>query len=78
MGLQSFDDADSDEARQCLLDRRCERTHLKRHRTLNRARRLSAKKKQAVKHKVALRDANMRRHKTKVAAYWAGETDGHP
>lgn len=42
MTLSSFDDGDSDEARQALLDRRCERSHPKRHRTQKRAKALAS------------------------------------
>lgn len=77
MGLQSFDDGNSDEARQWLLDQKGARSHPKRHRTLNRSRRLSAAKKVATKHNVAVRLAQVRKYKAKVADYWAGLGD-HP
>lgn len=80
MGLQTFSDPHgvSIEARQCLLDKRCERNHPKRHRTKGRAKRLTAAKRDKIKHKLALRQASDRRYDEAVSAYWRGERDGHP
>lgn len=77
MTLQSFDKTDSDEARQFLLDRRCERLHPKRHRTMNRSKRLNAKKRNRVETEMARREAKFKKYKAKVRAYWQGIGD-HP
>lgn len=77
MTLQSFDDGNSDEARQFLLDRRCERSHPKRHRTMKRQKALSKAKRNRIKHKNALRSREVQAYKKKVRAYWMGEGD-HP
>lgn len=77
MTLKSFDDGGSDEARQFLLDRRCERLHPKRHRTQKRAKRISAKKRSRIKHKNSVRERAVARYKAAVDAYWRGERD-HP
>lgn len=79
MSHRTFNDphGTTDEARQGLLDNRCEKGP-KRHRTLGRRRRLSAKKKAKIKHANAIRLAAYRRHKAKVRAYWNGEAEGHP
>lgn len=78
MGMQSFKDPNSDEARQHLLDRRCERKHPKRHRTKKR----SAKHRAIRKAKVAARASSKLRERSamlaKARAYWAGEADAHP
>lgn len=76
--LSSFDDPNSDQARQALLDRRCERLHPKRHRTKKRAKALSARKRRRVQHANAVRAAAIRRYHASVRAYWSGEADGHP
>ena len=78
MALQSFDDGNSDEARQFLLDNRCERLHPKRHRTMKRAKKLASQKRSAAKTTVAVKDAAARRFKNRVAAYWAGDMECHP
>jgi hypothetical protein len=78
MGHQSFDDPNSLEARQHLLDRRCERKHPKRHRTLKRSR----KQREMRKAKGLARAAENRRARAKYAAqaraYWSGLADEHP
>ena len=48
MALQSFNNPNSDVARQHLLDRRCERKHPKRHRTKKRSVKQRAARKQRV------------------------------
>ena len=78
MTLRSFDDANSDEARHFLLDRRCERSHPKRHRTKGRARRFSAAKRQRAAHNRALAKAARQRWLIAARAYWAGERNAHP
>lgn len=78
MALKSFDDGDSDEARQALLDRRCERNHPKRHGTKKRTKALAAKKKAQMKAKARARVVSFRQYKAKVRAYWAGESNEHP
>lgn len=78
MGLRSFDDPNSDAARQCLLDRRCERAHPKRHRTKKR----SMKQRAARKAKGLARAAEQRQQRDKILtraqAYWRGEAQEHP
>jgi hypothetical protein len=78
MPLKSFDDPNSDEARQALLDRRCERNHPKRHRTLKRAKALSAIKRQKIKAKIIMQAKLRREYLAASRAYWAGEGAGHP
>lgn len=79
MSRRSFDDphGTSDEARQGLLDNRCEGGP-KRHRTKGRRKRLSAKKKAVIAHRNAIALARYRRRKALVRAYWAGTRDEHP
>lgn len=78
MALQSFNNPNSDEARQHLLDRRCERKHPKRHRTLKRSRAQRDAKKRAAAAKVAAQKKARARYLERVRAYWAGLLDGHP
>ncbi|MDE2426319.1 MAG: hypothetical protein KGO96_10485 [Elusimicrobia bacterium] len=78
MPRRTFDDPSSTEARQALLDRRCERLNPKRHRTRKR----SIKAREAARLR-GLRKAedNRRRrtlYKAAARAYWAGETMEHP
>ena len=77
MTLRPFDDGSSDEARQFLLDRRCERNHPKRHRTRKRAKALSVKKRAKIKHMNATRARRLNAYKSAVRAFWRGEGD-HP
>ena len=79
MSHRTFNDphGTTDEARQGLLDNRCEHGP-KRHRTKGRRKRLSAKQKAKIKHNLALSKAAFRRYKARVQAYWRGEADGHP
>ena len=79
MSHRTFNDphGKSLEARQGLLDNRCEHK-TKRHRTIGRRKRLSAKKKAKIKHDNAIRLAKRRRYNVKVKAYWAGEVLEHP
>ena len=77
MALRSFDDGNSDEARQFLLDRRCERNHPKRHRTQKRKKKLAKRKRQKIEHKTNVRLMKSRRYHAAVRAYWRGEGD-HP
>ena len=77
MPLKSFDDGGSDEARQFLLDRRCERAHPKRHRTRKRAKALSAKKRLKTAHKRAENDRARRKKLEAARKYWAVEGN-HP
>lgn len=77
MTIQSFNDGNSDEARQFLLDRRCERNHPKRHRTMKRAKGLSEKKRAKVKAYLAKRDTAYAEYRSAVRLYWSGLGD-HP
>lgn len=78
MSRRTFDaHGTSAEARQALLDNRSEHKP-KNHRTLGRRRRLSAAKKQRIKHANAARLTKFRDFKTKVRAYWRGERVEHP
>jgi hypothetical protein len=78
MTLKSFNDANSLEARQHLLDRRNERKHPKRHRTLGRRKKLNAAKRE--KHKAnriaAAKDRSV--FLANARLYWNGDADGHP
>jgi hypothetical protein len=78
MGHGSFEDGNSDEARKFILDRRCERNHPKRHRTLNRSRRRSAKKKRKLALTEARKKKEFKLYVQKVREYWNGERDTHP
>lgn len=75
MTLKSFNDGNSDEARQFLLDRRCERNHPKRHRTMKRKKVLAAKKRQRAQTHLAMRAAKIAKYKVAVRRYWAGLGD---
>lgn len=79
MAHRTFDDphGTSLEARQALLDNRCEHKP-KRHRTLGRRKRLSAKKRAKIKQATAVRLAAFRRFKERVRAYWHGDAEAHP
>lgn len=79
MSHRTFNDphGTSLEARQGLLDNRCE--HLpKRHRTIGRRKRMSAAKKAKIKRATAMHLAALWRYKAKARAYWSGETETHP
>lgn len=78
MTLRTFDDPNSIEARQALLDRQCERNHPKRHRTKRRAVKRLLAKKQRVAHKIAINMRAGQRYYAAVKAFWAGESDAHP
>ena len=78
MALQSFDNSNSDEARQFLLDRRCERLHPKRHRTQKRAKARTEKQKAMSKAKADIKARAQKRFRDQARAYWAGKADGHP
>lgn len=75
---RTFDDPNSIEARQALLDNRCERTHPKRHRTQKRAKRLNAIKRAKGVAKAKRNLLAKRRHNAAVAAYWRGDRETHP
>lgn len=77
MSLKSFSNPNSDEARQALLDRRCERKHPKRHGTKKRQHAIAMAKKQNAALRAA---ANLDKRRKRLAAcrlYWAGLGD-HP
>lgn len=78
MSHRTFDDphGTSTEARQGLLDNRCEHGP-KRHRTKARRKRLSLAKRQRIKHHLEMRAASRRKYMAKVRAYWRHEGD-HP
>ena len=78
MALQSFNNPNSDEARQHLLDRRCERKHPKRHRTLKRSRALKAAQKSKSKARIAEQKKVRARFLERSRAYWAGLSSEHP
>lgn len=78
MTIRSFDDANSLEARQFLLDRRCERTHPKRHRTKRRSAKQREAKKIKVAHKLAIKAALAERYHSRVRAFWSGVASEHP
>lgn len=78
MTLRSFEDADSDEARQFLLDRHGERVHPKRHRTRKRSAKATQARKQRVAHRAAVAAARRAKYHAAVESYWRGERDAHP
>lgn len=75
MALRSFENSNSEEARQFLLDRRCERNHPKRHRTQKRSKAISSRKRERMKALAALRVRARRRWLGLARAYWRGEGD---
>lgn len=78
MAMQSFKDPNSDEARQHLLDRRCERKHPKRHRTLNRSRKVKAAQKRKQQAKMASAKKERSKFLKLARAYWNGAAEDHP
>ena len=78
MSLRTFDDPHGigDRARQGLLDNRCEHGP-KRHRTKPRTKRLSKAKRQRIKAHLERCNAEMRKYRAAVHAYWYGLSD-HP
>lgn len=78
MSHRTFNDphGTSDEARQGLLDNRAEHAP-KRHGTLKRRKRLSVAKRDRFRKYLERRDADVRRFKDAVRAYWRGDGD-HP
>lgn len=78
VSLRSFDNGNSDKAKQFLLDSRAERKHQKRHRTRKRTKAAQAAKRQRIKHENAIRQKERRRLLAAARAYWSGEADGHP
>lgn len=79
MSRRSYDDPHGEtvEARQGLLDNRCEKAP-KKHRVKGRRVRRTAAKKRSIARKVELVNANRRRFQEKALAYWRGERDDHP
>ena len=77
MTHRTFDDPNSIEARQALLDNRCEHGP-KRHRTRRRSKKRAAIKRQRAAHKVAIAGARAERFHAAVRAYWLGEREAHP
>ena len=78
MSHRTFDDPHSIEARQALLDNRCERLHPKRHRT-RRKRAAKARADAAARRlKEGQEIAARRRFNAAVRAYWAGEAPENP
>jgi hypothetical protein len=78
MSLRSFADSNSIEARQFLLDRKCERNHPKRHRTGKRKGKMSRKKRSRLKHWAAIRAKETQKYRAAVRAFWSGEIEMHP
>lgn len=78
MTLKSFDDGTSMEARQFLLDRRNERKHPKRHRTLGRRLRMKAAKRAKVKARISAMKNDRAKYLEASRLYWSGESNGHP
>jgi hypothetical protein len=77
MTLKSFTDSNSTEARQFLLDRRGERPHPKRHRTLGRRKRLAKAKRERIKQRNALIAKERSAYLAAVKLYWTG-LGNHP
>lgn len=78
MTRRSFDDPDSIEARQALLDNRGERKHPKRHRTRKRASKHSRAKRAAAKQAQTATAKRARKLKNETRAYWLGRKETHP
>jgi len=78
MTRRSFDDPNSIEARQALLDNRGERKHPKRHRTRKRASRQSRAKRIAAKEAQTAKAKHARRFKNAAQGYWQGRKQTHP
>lgn len=78
MSRRTFDNPNSDEARQALLDNKAERKHPKRHRTRKRSRMLAQKKRREGVAKAAENKRRYQKYKAGVRAYFAGETNEHP
>lgn len=76
MSSRTFNDPQSDAARQALLDNRCEHKP-KRHRTLARRKRMAKAKRQRIKLRLEMKIVARRKHVAKVRAYWQNEGD-HP
>jgi len=79
MSHRTFDDPHgiSDEARQFLLDNRCE-SKPKNHGTGKRRSRERIRKKQAAARLNAKKAARWKRKKDQIIAYWRGDVDEHP
>ena len=80
MTARTFNDphGTSLKARQGLLDNRCQDSKPKRHRTQKRAKRLSALKRQAIKHATAVRAARIKKFNERARRYWLGQREAHP
>jgi hypothetical protein len=77
MSHRTFDDPNSIEARQALLDNRCEHGP-KRHRTRRRSKKRAKLKRQQMAHKIVVTAASQRRWHSAVVAYWSGAREEHP
>ena len=78
MSLRSFDNPNSIEARQFLLDRKCERLHPKRHRTGPRKAANGRKKKARHAMADAIRKKARSKYLAAARAYWSGDAESHP
>ena len=78
MSRRSYDDPNTIEARQGVLDNRCENRRSKNHRTRNRSKKLNAIKRARGKAKAAINLVRARKFKAACRAYWEGENDEHP
>ena len=78
MTIRSFNDPNSTEARQFLLDRRGERAHPKRHRTKKRSHKMREARKQKATVHNATKASARKRYLARVRDYWAGITGAHP
>ena len=77
MSHRSFDDPDSIEARQALLDNRCEHA-TKRHRVRKRAAQRKAVARRKAKQRLAAAMAGERKFHAAVRAYWSGDVGFAP
>jgi hypothetical protein len=75
---RTFDDPNSIEARQALLDNRCEDSKPKRHRVRKRSKKLAAKKRSRIKHANAVRAAAIAKLRAATRSYWLGLRAEHP
>lgn len=78
MTRYTFDNPNSDEARQALLDNKCERNHPKRHRTKKRLIKQREQNKVRTRHRAAIKQKQLTKYNADVRAYWLGQRDDHP
>lgn len=78
MSHRTFSDLNSIEAKQALLDNRCEARKRKRHRVTRRSVKRKLELKSKRQHVIATNKVKFNRHMEAVRAFWAGQSDEHP